>query len=164
MALYGLQRMSSDWPEVRQLVAALVPKLRACSSLSSQSQAFAMAMHGMQQMSSEHSAVRQLVAALARLPQGQPQPQGHRQEQRQGHRQGQGQGGLFSSVKALSMVLFGLQRLSSSEPEVRQLLCVVAALLEASQERFDTHAVRQALLGLSSMHCDCPEASHSSLI
>lgn len=63
------------------------------------------------------------------------------------------------SVKSMSMMLIGFQRLSSECPEVRQLISVAAAQLEASQESFDfdSHAVRQALLGLSSMRSDCPE-------
>jgi hypothetical protein len=65
-ALYGLQGMSSEHPEVRRLVGALAAKVRSCTdSLSAQN--VGNALKGLQGMSSEHPEVPTTVHTVLQL-------------------------------------------------------------------------------------------------
>jgi len=65
-ALYGLQGMSSEWPEVRDVVIALTRRAETLRDPLSE-QAVGMALYGLQAMPDECEAVRTLVTVLARL-------------------------------------------------------------------------------------------------
>ena len=62
--MYGLQSMSSEYPEVRQIVEVLVDKAESCKEPLN-AQAVGNALYGLQSMSSEYPEVRQIVEVLA---------------------------------------------------------------------------------------------------
>ncbi|KAK3271686.1 hypothetical protein CYMTET_19982, partial [Cymbomonas tetramitiformis] len=95
MALYGLQSMSSNEPEVKALLQALAPKVTGCKEELS-AQAVGNALYGLQSMSSNEPEVKALLQVLA------PKVKGCKEQ---------------LDAQAVSNALYGLQSMSSNEPE-----------------------------------------------
>lgn len=102
MALFGLRQMTSEFEEVRELLALLVNKIAPTCRLDSQ--AVGNAMIGLRTMKSEWPEVRAVLRILAEKIGTCPQ---------------------ILSPQAVSMALFGLQGMSSREEEVRRVLAAL---------------------------------------
>jgi hypothetical protein len=103
--LYGMQRMDSAEPAVQLMLEAIIPKVQACDTDSSEAwmhqEQVGDALYGLQAMSTAHAPVRDLLASLVDVV-------ASCEEQLSG--------------RALSRALFGLQRTSCDVDSVRELL------------------------------------------
>lgn len=174
-ALYGLKCMSSDVPEVKDLVSALALKLSNSSS-EFLAQAVGNALYGCQMMTSDYEEVRHLLSVLA-MKVGQCTE--HLEAQNVGNAL-YGLRGMNSDHKevravihaltskiasaredlngqALGNSLYGLQSMSSKEPEVRCLLAVLAGKVSRTWEELKAQEVGNALYGLKRMSTDVAE-------
>lgn len=174
-ALYGLKCLSSEIPEVRELVYALANKITTSTS-DFVAQAVGNALYGMQMMSSEYEEVRFLLLVLsAKVSQC--------TELLEAQNVGNalyGLRGMNSDYKevravvasltpkvakakeelngqALGNSLYGLQSMSSKESEVRLLLTVLAGKVSRTWEELKAQEVGNALYGLKRMSSDVPE-------
>ena len=174
-ALYGLKCLSSDVPEVRELVYALAKKI-AVSPSEFVAQAVGNALYGLQMMSSEYEEVRYLVLVLSMKV-------GDCTELLEAQNVGNALYGLrgmnsdYKEVRALIAALtpkianaredlngqalgnslYGLQCMSSKEAEVRYLLSVLATKVTRTWEELKAQEVGNALYGLKRMSSDVPE-------
>lgn len=174
-ALYGLKCLSSEIPEVRELVYALARKI-ALSASEFVAQAVGNALYGLQMMSSEYEEIRYLVLVLSMKV-------GDCTELLEAQNVGNalyGLRGMSSDYKevralvsaltpkianaredlngqALGNSLYGLQSMSSKEPEVRMLLSVLATKVTRTWEELKAQEVGNALYGLKRMSSDIPE-------
>jgi hypothetical protein len=174
-ALYGLKCLSSDQPEVRELIYALAKKI-AVSGSEFVAQAVGNALYGLQLMSSEHEEVRYLVLVLSMKV-------NECNELLEAQNVGNalyGLRGMNSDHKevralvaaltpkianaredlngqALGNSLYGLQCMSSKEAEVRCMLSVLAAKVTRTWEELKAQEVGNALYGLKRMSSDIPE-------
>lgn len=174
-ALYGLKCMSSECPEVRQLVFALASKL-AVSQTELVAQAVGNALYGCQMMTSDHEEVRYLlhmvsikVAQCTELLEAQNVGNAL-----------YGLRGMNSDCKEVRMIvaaltpkiatareelngqalgnsLYGLQGMNSREPEIRSLLSVLASKVSRTWEDLKAQEVGNALYGLKRMNSDVTE-------
>ena len=174
-ALYGLKCMSSDIPEVRELVTALATKV-ANSSSEFVAQAVGNALYGCQMMTSDHDEVRYLLLILS----GKVSQCTELLEAQNVGNALYGLRGMNSDYRevraivnsltpkiataredlngqALGNSLYGLQSMSSKEPEVRCLLAVLATKVTRTWEELKAQEVGNALYGLKRMSTDVPE-------
>lgn len=174
-ALYGLKCMSSECPEVRQLVFALASKV-GVSMTELVAQAVGNALYGCQMMTSDHEEVRYLLQVLSVKV---AQCTELLEAQNVGNAL-YGLRGMNSDVKEVRMLiaaltpkiatareelngqalgnsLYGLQGMNSREPEVRALLSVLATKVSRTWEDLKAQEVGNALYGLKRMNSDCTE-------
>jgi hypothetical protein len=131
-ALDGLKSMSSDVPEVREMLRVLVPKIVSCTE-ALDAQAVGNALYGLKSMSSDVSEVREVLKVL--IPK------------------------IGSCTEALSaqnigMALYGLQSMSSDVPEVCEVLKVFAMKTALFVKPADLQFVANFLYGLIPMSLD----------
>jgi len=127
--------MSSDYPEVLQLVSALASKISE-SSPTLYAQAIGSALFGLQKMSSDSFEVRSLVSAIAEKVE---------------------MSTVMLDAQAVGNGLFGLQRMKSSSAEVRALVQALANKMAALNVEMDSKGIGSALYGLHSMCSDVPQ-------
>ena len=152
MALYGMQHMSSDCVETRNLLTILQVKIMKCrahpESLDKKkrkymkfskkdlprmrSSAITNALYGLQSMSNTYTEVRQTLYLLTPLLRG--------------------CGDEFSS-KELSNALYGLQGMGSEHREVVRILGALQGRILASKTMMSPDELGRALFGLRSMSC-----------
>lgn len=174
-SLYGLKCLSSEIPEVRDLVYALATKITLSAS-DFVAQAVGNALYGLQMMSSEYEEVRFLLLVLSgKISQC--------TEQLEAQNVGNalyGLRGMNSDYKevravvaaltpkvarakeelngqALGNSLYGLQNMSSKETEVRGLLTILATKVARTWEELKAQEVGNALYGLKRMSSDVSE-------
>lgn len=174
-ALYGMKCLSSEVPEVRELIYAIGNKIAASSS-DFVAQAVGNALYGCQMMSSEYEEVRFLLLVLSnKVTQCtellEAQNVGNALYGMRGmssdHREVRA---IISALapkiakakeelngQALGNSLYGLQSMSSKEPEVRNLLAILATKAARTWEELKAQEVGNALYGLKRMSTDCPE-------
>ena len=128
-ALYGMRGMNSDRAAVRAVVAALTPKLEACSA-PFDPQAVGNSLFGLQGMNSDSAEVRRLLLVLSRNVTSCVEP---------------------LSLSYLSNALYGLQGMTSESSEVCSLLTVLKHKIKISGGSFAPHEVGNALYGLQGM-------------
>eukprot|EP00981_Chlorochromonas_danica_P013954 scaffold7160_cov156-Ochromonas_danica.AAC.6 len=174
-ALYGLKCLSSDIPEVRELVHALATKI-ASSNSDFVAQAVGNALYGCQMMTSEYEEVRYLLLILASKVSRctellEAQNVGNALYGLRGMNSDHKEVRIMISAltpkvasareelngQALGNSLYGLQCMSSKEPEVRCLLQVLAAKVARTWEDLKAQEVGNALYGLKRMSTDVPE-------
>ena len=124
-ALIGLQFCSSDVPEVRTMLAALVPKVASCTELDAQ--AVGNALYGLQNCSSDVPEVRTLLAALV--------PKVESCTER-------------LSAQNVGNALYGLQICSSDVPEVNRLLVALTPLIASCADSLTAQHLGMAFSGL----------------
>eukprot|EP00595_Chromulina_sp_UTEXLB2642_P003177 CAMPEP_0196766830 /NCGR_PEP_ID=MMETSP1095-20130614/31016_1 /TAXON_ID=96789 ORGANISM="Chromulina nebulosa, Strain UTEXLB2642" /NCGR_SAMPLE_ID=MMETSP1095 /ASSEMBLY_ACC=CAM_ASM_000446 /LENGTH=1338 /DNA_ID=CAMNT_0042131159 /DNA_START=514 /DNA_END=4530 /DNA_ORIENTATION=- len=174
-SLYGLKCMSSESPEVRQLILALANKISS-SSTDLVAQAVGNALYGCQMMTSDHEEVRYLLQVLANKVSQCVEPL---EAQNVGNAL-YGLRGMNSDAKevrqllaaltpkvatakedlngqALGNSLYGLQGMSAKEIEVRNLLSVLSDKINHCWEDLKAQEVGNALYGLKRMSSDVPE-------
>eukprot|EP01035_Chromulina_nebulosa_P019455 gene19455-25337_t len=174
-SLYGLKCMSSESPEVRQLILALANKI-STSSTDLVAQAVGNALYGCQMMTSDHEEVRYLLQVLANKVAQCVEPL---EAQNVGNAL-YGLRGMNSDAKevrqllaaltpkvatakedlngqALGNSLYGLQGMSAKEIEVRNLLSVLSDKINHCWEDLKAQEVGNALYGLKRMSSDVPE-------
>lgn len=174
-ALYGLKCMSSELPEVRELVYALAGKV-ATSPSDFVAQAVGNALYGLQMMSSDHEEVRYMLSVLATKVARctellEAQNVGNAlyglRNMSSDHREVRAVIAALTpkiataredlNGQALGNSLYGLQSMSSKEPEVRFLLAVLATKVTRTWEELKAQEVGNALYGLKRMSTDVPE-------
>eukprot|EP01034_Spumella_vulgaris_P026866 gene26866-33514_t len=174
-SLYGMKCMSSEIPEVREMVLALAGKV-ASSTSEFVAQAVGNALYGCQMMTSEHEEVRFLLHVIANKVT-------HCTELLEAQNVGNalyGMRGMNSDYKevrsvvaaltpkiataredlngqALGNSLYGLQGMSCKESEVRSLMTVLATKVTRTWEELKAQEVGNALYGLKRMSTDVPE-------
>ena len=174
-AIYGLKAMSSELPEVRELVHALASKIYASHS-QFVAQGVGNALYGLQMMTSEHEEVRYLLSVLSTKV---AQCIELLEAQNIGNAM-YGLRGMNSDYKevrsiiialtpkiataredlngqALGNSLYGLQSMNSKESEVRLLLAVLATKVSHTWEDLKAQEIGNALYGLKRMSSDVPE-------
>ena len=134
-ALYGLQGMSSDALEVRQLVSVLTRKIDSCTE-PLDVQAVGNALYGLQGLSSDALKVTQLISVLARKIDSCTEP---------------------LRAREAGNALYGLQGMSSDVLQVRQLVSVLSRKIDSCTEPLEVQAVGNALYGLQGMSSDALE-------
>lgn len=127
--------MSSDYPEVLQLVSALSTKISE-SSPTLYAQAIGSALFGLQKMSSDSFEVRSLVSAIAEKVEIST---------------------VMLDAQAVGNGLFGLQRMKSNSAEVRALVQALANKMASLNVEMDSKGIGSALYGLHSMCSDVPQ-------
>jgi very-short-patch-repair endonuclease len=127
--------MSSDVQEVKDVLAALAPKIKGCRE-EFNAQVVSNALYGLQNMKSDVREVKDVLAALAH------KIEGCRKE---------------LSAQAVGNALYGLQSMSSDVQEVKDVLAALAPKIEGSREELDAQEVGNALYGLQSMSSDVRE-------
>jgi hypothetical protein len=125
-ALYGLQGMSSDCSEVRDVLSSLAIKVRSCRE-DLDAQAMGNALYGLQGMSSDCSEVRDVLSSLAIKVRSCKED---------------------LSAQAVGNALYGLQGMSSDCSEVRDVLSSLAIKVGRCREDLNAQAVGNALYGL----------------
>jgi hypothetical protein len=174
-ALYGLKCMTSELPEVRELIYAIGTKLSATST-EFVAQAVGNALYGLQMMTSEYEEIRYILTVLAVKV-------SRCSELLEAQNVGNALYGLrnmssdYREVRtiiaaltpriataredlngqALGNSLYGLQSMSSKESEVRFLLAVLATKVTRTWEDLKAQEVGNALYGLKRMSTDVPE-------
>ena len=174
-AIYGLKAMSSELPEVRELVHAIASKIYASHSQFA-AQGVGNALYGLQMMTSEHEEVRYLLSVLSTKV---AQCVELLEAQNIGNAM-YGLRGMNSDYKevrsiiialtpkiataredlngqALGNSLYGLQSMNSKESEVRLLLAVLATKVSHTWEDLKAQEIGNALYGLKRMSSDVPE-------
>jgi hypothetical protein len=174
-ALYGLKCLSSEIPEVRELVLALANKI-SLSSSAFVAQAVGNALYGLQMMTSEYEEVRFLLLVLS----GKVSKCSDLLEAQNVGNALYGLRGMTSDCKEVRTIisaltlkvasakedlngqavgnsLYGLQNMSSKEYEVRNLLTVLAAKVIQTWEELKAQEVGNALYGLKRMSSDVSE-------
>ena len=126
MCLHGLTGLTSDTPNVRRLVAALVPLFDRCPRMSQSD--IRSAMFGLQGLYSSSKEVNDLVAALAALL--------VRSEAK------------FATSYDMSTALHSMQGLSSNQPSTRNLQACVARALVGVAGRCEGRDVSMSVYGL----------------
>ena len=133
--LYGLQNLSSDTTEVRDMLPVLVNVVNNCDK-NFTAQAVGNALYGLQGMNSEHPQVRSLLVVLTDKVNACDEP---------------------LTAQNVSNALYGLQGMSSEHREVRALLVVLTDKIKACDEPLTAQHVGNALYGLQGMNSDHPE-------
>jgi len=129
-ALYGLQGMSSDSEEVRNLLRSLVPKVISCKGLFN-AQAVGNALYGLQGMSSDVVEVRDLLRALV------PNVISCKEDLK---------------AQAVGNALYGLQGMSSDVVEVRELLRELTTKIKSCKEHLNPQGLCNGIFGIISMN------------
>lgn len=174
-ALYGMQKLSSDYQEVRNAVSALTSLTRSCTDRFL-ARDVSSALYGMKSMKSNCKEVRDLVAALTpivrRSREGlSPQNLGNSI---------MGLQGLCSSsavvasmlraltpkvvnckgqlgAQELCNALYGMRRMNSETSAVRTLLTALVPKIHGCTDMLSAQGVGMALYGLQRMNSDCVE-------
>ena len=132
IALYGLQGMSSDEKEVRNLLGVLVPILSSSDAVLS-SQKIGNALYGLQSMSSDVQEVKDVLNALTQK--------------------------ISSTLteldsQGISNALYGLQGMSSDAEEVRDFVDVFAERINSSKFLYDIQRMYDSPCMLTSIERD----------
>jgi hypothetical protein len=127
--------MSSDRPEVLQLLSVLMPGLASCNERFL-AKSVGMGLYGLKNMHSDKSEVLQLLSVLSPLLES-------------------CDGRL--SAQDVGMALYGLQNMSSDRSEVLQLLSALTPLVKSYDGQLSAQAVGMSLFGLQNMSSDQPE-------
>jgi hypothetical protein len=134
-ALYGLQKMSSDHSEVREVLSALAVKIRNCKE-NLDPQGVGNALYGLQKMCSDSSEVREILSALAmkiRNCKENLDPQ------------------------AVGNSLYGMQKMSSDRSEVQEVLSALALKILKCKGDLSIQQVENGFHGIKGMSRDCSE-------
>ena len=134
-ALYGLKCMTSDVPEVKELVSALATKLSTSTS-EFLAQAVGNALYGCQMMTSEHEEVRQLLQVLAVKV---------------------SQCSELLEAQNVGNALYGLRGMNSDHKEVRAVINALTPKIATAREDLNGQALGNSLYGLQSMSSKEPE-------
>ena len=130
--LFGLQKLNSDSPKVRDLLSLLLNVVNICKERF-RARSLGTALYGLKGMSSEYDSVRALLFVLS---------------------------GKVAACKekldaqAVSMMLYGLQGMNSEYDEVRLMLAVLAEKMKDCEEKLNGQAVGNALYGLQGMNSE----------
>ncbi|KAK3235108.1 hypothetical protein CYMTET_54675 [Cymbomonas tetramitiformis] len=135
MALYALQSLGSNEPNVKALLRALAPKVKDCKEELS-AQAVGNALYGLQGMGSKEPEVKAMLRALT------PKVKDCKEK---------------LSAQAVGNALYGLQSMGSKEPEVKAMLQALALKVQDCKEELSAQAVGNALYGLQGMGSNEPE-------
>ena len=141
-ALYGLKCMSSDVPEVKELVLALANKLSTSSS-EFLAQAVGNALYGCQMMTSDHEEVRQLLQVLAMKV---------------------AQCSELLEAQNVGNALYGLRGMNSDHKEVRAVINALTPKIATAREDLNGQALGNSLYGLQSMSSKEPEGISMLLV
>lgn len=136
-ALYGLKCMSSDVPEVKELVLALAHKLSSSTS-EFLAQAVGNALYGCQMMTSDHEEVRQLLHVLAVKV---------------------AQCTELLEAQNVGNALYGLRGMNSDHKEVRAVINALTPKIATAREDLNGQALGNSLYGLQSMSSKEPEGT-----
>ena len=130
--LYGLQKLSSDSPEVRDMLSVLSDIIDNCEERFG-AQSVGNSLYGLQSMSSEYVEMRTLLASLAVKV-----------------------ADCHTTLRAqhVGNALYGLQSMSSEHIEVRMLLDILAVKVSNCQETLNAQAACNALYGLQNMNSE----------
>jgi hypothetical protein len=136
-ALYGLQNMNSDCPEVRKLLLSITKKMGDFSVILN-AQAVGSALIGLKGMNSDHKEVSKMLFVFNKHLRNCD---------------------ILDEKAVASLV--GLQRMNSGSQEVRDLLTVFAGKLERCQGRLNKDEITNVLYGLqnSISEDECEEVS-----
>jgi hypothetical protein len=133
-ALYGMKNMSSEEQIVRDLLVALLPKIKLCADTGPKLRAIhcGNALYGLQTMCSRYKEVRAVVAQLAPMVEA-------CEEQFRG--------------QEIGNALYGMRYMNSTRPEVRALLSALAPKIRGSLP-LNRQEIGNALYGLQSMRTE----------
>ena len=134
-ALYGLKCMSSDTPEVRDLLSALTDKLRHTTG-EFNAQAIGNILYGCQNLKSEYREVRELFRIIAIRVSECTEP---------------------LEAQNVGNALYGLRGMSSDYAEIRDLIAVLTPKVVSCREQLNGQALGNSLYGLhniSSVHSE----------
>ena len=126
MCLHGLAGLKSDSYNVRQLISAMVPLVKRCSSLTTNDARSAM--YGLQGMHSSSKEVNELISAFGDL-----------YERSDIH---------FTTSYDASTALYSMQDLSSTVPSSRRLMSLIASSISTVQGRYEGRDIAMALYGM----------------
>lgn len=140
-ALYGLKCMSSDVPEVKELVLALANKLSTSTS-EFLAQAVGNALYGCQMMTSDHEEVRHLLQVLAMKV---------------------AQCSELLEAQNVGNALYGLRGMNSDHKEVRAVINALTPKIATAREDLNGQALGNSLYGLQSMSSKEPEGNSNKL-
>ena len=133
---YSLHKKSSDVPEVREVVAALVQKFRAATEENLDSLALATALYGLKSMHTSQSEVRDMLRFLTEK--------------------------ILTSTKKFSvsdigMAMTGLYNCNSDYLETRQVAATMAVVIDQCDETFLSRHVCYCMLAVKNMSDAEPE-------
>ena len=134
-SLYGLQKMSSDSVEVREVLLEMIPHIKAYKGTFT-SQGIGNALYGLQKMSSDRVEVQNVL--LSMIP--------HIKACKD----------IFTE-QSIANSLYGLQKMSSDSVEVRVVLQSMIPHIKACKAMFTSQGIGNALYGLQKMSSDNAE-------
>jgi hypothetical protein len=174
-ALYGMQKLSSDYQEVRNAVSALTSLTRSCTDRFL-ARDVSSALYGMKSMKSDCREVRDLVAALTPIVRRSredlsPQNLGNSIMGLQGMCSSSAVvAGMLSALtpkvvnckgrlgaQELCNALYGMRRMNSETAAVRTLLTALVPKIHGCTDMLSAQGVGMALYGLQRMNSDCLE-------
>jgi len=128
-ALFGLQRMKSNSPEVRALVQAMAKKLQE-EKVILDSEGIGSALYGLHRMSSDVPQVRALLSALTGCIEISE---------------------VYLSGQGIADSLYGLAGMTTDCKELRTLLTVLASKIDETTGKLDSQEIGNALYGLQGL-------------
>ena len=134
-ALYGLKCMSSDTPEVRDLLSALADKLRHTRG-EFNAQAIGNILYGCQNLKSEYREVRELIRVIAVRVNECTEP---------------------LEAQNVGNALYGLRGMSSDYAEIRDLIAILTPKVTSCREELNGQALGNSLYGLHNISSVHPE-------
>merc|ERR1711968_184798 len=138
-AMYGLQGMTSDCPELRRLLRSLADKIEGDKG-KLESQEIGNALFGLQSMTSEMDEVREIALKLSQKLK---------------------RSKAIMRSQQIGRSMLGLQSFSADSPEVRALITEITARIRASDRTIMTSAaIADSMYGLQGLSSDVQEVQN----
>ena len=134
-ALYGLKCMSSETPEVRDLLSALTNKLRFTRG-EFNAQAIGNILYGCQNLTSDHREVRELIRVVTKKVIECTEP---------------------LEAQNVGNALYGLRGMNSDYQEIRELIVALTPKVTSCREELNSQALGNSLYGLHNISSIHPE-------